>query len=78
MRPGIGYTPPTVSIGGDASDGTTRRSFGIPFRVVTIARGPIDDTVVAVQPLALLGDGVVGGVLLAVLVQWWRRRRAAR
>ena len=73
-QPDRGFTPEVFAP--DQAAGGTTRSFGVPFRVVTITRGPSSDDVgVAVQPLALLGDAMLGGFVLAVLLQWWRRRR---
>jgi hypothetical protein len=68
-QPDRGFTPEALA--GGPSD---RQSFGMPFRVVTVTRRPSGDSV-GIEPLALGGDAVFGAFVLAVLTQWWQRRR---
>jgi hypothetical protein len=68
-QPDRGFTPEALS-----GSPTDQRSFGMPFRAVTVTGGATVESV-GIEPLALAGDAALGAFVLAVLTQWWQRRR---
>ena len=68
-QPDRGFTPEALT-GGPPG----QQSFGMPFRAVTVTRGATIESV-GIEPLALAGDAMLGAFVLAVLTQWWQRRR---